>query len=107
MKEKWLNRIAVAIFVLMLGLLAWWLFRPRPTPFVLRARWKVKGFVIGSVAFSLKGDWLAAPVANFAHLAQGYQMPTVKLGVYVSSVKDRSHSKGSHHKPKSLQPPTI
>jgi len=86
MKEKWLNRIAVVGFVIVLGLWVWWLFRPQPMPFVLRARWKVKGFVIGSVAFSPKGDWLAAPVANFAHLAQGYQMPTVKLEVYLCRV---------------------
>jgi WD40 repeat protein len=34
-------------------------------PFVLRARWKVQGFVIGGIAFSPKGDWLAASVWNF------------------------------------------
>jgi WD40 repeat protein len=63
-KEKWLNRIALVVFVLVVGLWVWWLFRPQPMPFVLRARWKVQGFVIGGIAFSPKG-WLAASVWNF------------------------------------------
>jgi len=63
-KEKWLNRIALVGFVLVVGLWVWWLFRPRPMPFVLRARWKVQGFAIGGIAFSPKG-WLAASVWNF------------------------------------------
>ena len=64
MKEKWLNRIAVVIFVVVLGLWVWWLFRPQPMPFTLRARWKVKGNAIGNIAFSPKGDW---PV-SYTHL---------------------------------------
>ncbi|MFA0756524.1 MAG: hypothetical protein YPKNTGVA_002045, partial [Candidatus Fervidibacter sp.] len=64
MKEKWLNRIALVGFVLVVGLWVWWLFRPQPMPFVLRARWKVQGFAIGGIAFSPKG-WLAASVWNF------------------------------------------
>jgi hypothetical protein len=43
MKEKWLNRIALVGFILIMGLWAWWLFRPQPMPFTLRARWKVQG----------------------------------------------------------------
>jgi WD40 repeat protein len=65
MKEKWLNRIALVGFILIMGLWAWWLFRPQPMPFVLRARWKVQGFEIGGIAFSPKGDWLAALVSDF------------------------------------------
>jgi WD40 repeat protein len=65
MKEKWLNRIALVSFILIMGLWAWWLFRPQPMPFVLRARWKVQGFEIGGIAFSPKGDWLAALVSDF------------------------------------------
>jgi hypothetical protein len=65
MKEKWLNRIALIGFVLVMVLWAWWLFRPQPMPFVLRARWKVQGFAIGGIAFSPKGDWLAALVSDF------------------------------------------
>jgi WD40 repeat protein len=65
MKEKWLNRIALVGFVLVMVLWAWWLFRPQHMPFVLRARWKVQGFEIGGIAFSPKGDWLAALVSDF------------------------------------------
>jgi WD40 repeat protein len=76
MKEKWLNRIALVGFVLVVGLWAWWLFRPQPMPFTLRARWKVQGFVIGGIAFSPNGDWLAASVWNSQ---QGQSTLTVQL----------------------------
>jgi WD40 repeat protein len=73
MKEKWLNRIALVGFILIMGLWAWWLFRPRttqPMPFTLRARWKdfavtIKGI---KIAFSPKGNWLAAPVTKKGQL---------------------------------------
>jgi len=76
MKEKWLNRIALVVFVLVVGLWAWWLFRPQPMPFVLRARWKVQGFAIGGIAFSPNGDWLAALVLTSQ---QGQLTLTVQL----------------------------
>ncbi|MCS3917966.1 WD40 repeat domain-containing protein [Fervidibacter sacchari] len=76
MKEKWLNRIAVVGFIVVLGLLVWWLFRPQPMPFTLRARWKVKGNAIGNIAFSPKGDWLAASGMKFA---KGQLTATVNL----------------------------
>jgi hypothetical protein len=44
MKEKWLNRIALVGFILIVVLWAWWLFRPQPMPFTLRARWKVQDY---------------------------------------------------------------
>ncbi len=72
-KEKWLNRIALVVFVLVVGLWAWWLFRPQPMPFTLLARWKVQGFALGDIAFSPKSDWLAASVL------QGQSMLTVQL----------------------------
>ncbi len=75
-KEKWLNRLALVVFVLVLGLWVWWLFRPQPMPFVLRARWKVQGFLTGGVIFSPTGDWLAASVVNSK---QGQLMMTVQL----------------------------
>jgi len=78
MKEKWLNRIALVGFILIMGLWAWWLFRPQPMPFVLRARWKVQGFEIGGIAFSPKGDWLAALVSDFqqgSSTVQLWQVP--------------------------------
>jgi hypothetical protein len=76
MKEKWLNRIAVVGFVIVLGLWVWWLFRPQPMPFVLRARWKVQGIVMSDIAFSPKGDWLAALVSTSQ---QGQPTLTVQL----------------------------
>jgi WD40 repeat protein len=73
MKEKWLNSIALVGFILIVSLWAWWLFRPRntqPMPFTLRARWKdfaitIKGI---KIAFSPKGNWLAAPVLKKGQL---------------------------------------
>lgn len=76
MKEKWLNRIALVGFVLVVGLWVWWLFRPQPMPFTLRARWKVQGFAIGGIAFSPNGDWLAALVLTSQ---QGQPTLTVQL----------------------------
>jgi WD40 repeat protein len=76
MEEKWLNRIAFIGFVLVMVLWAWWLFRPQPMPFVLRARWKVQGIVMRSIAFSPKGDWLAALVLTSQ---QGQLTLTVQL----------------------------
>jgi WD40 repeat protein len=73
MKEKWLNSIALVGFILIVSSWAWWLFRPRttqPMPFTLRARWKdfavtIKGI---KIAFSPKGNWLAAPVTKKGQL---------------------------------------
>jgi WD40 repeat protein len=73
MKEKWLNSIALVGFILIVSSWAWWLFRPRttqPMPFTLRARWKdfavtIKGI---KIAFSPKGNWLAAPVLKKGQL---------------------------------------
>ncbi len=76
MKEKWLNRIAVVVFVAVLGLWVWWLFRPQPMPFALRARWKVQGAEIGGIAFSPNSDWLVASVWNHQ---QGQSTLTVQL----------------------------
>jgi Tol biopolymer transport system component len=76
MKEKWLNRIALVSFILIMGLWAWWLFRPQPMPFTLRARWKVQGIVMSGIAFSPKGDWLAALVSTSQ---QGQPTLTVQL----------------------------
>jgi len=84
MKEKWLNRITVVVFIVVLGLLAWWLFRPQPMPFALKARWKAQGGAIAaSIAFSPKNDWLAAAVENFVGFTQGQKMSTVKLEVHL------------------------
>jgi len=91
MKEKWLNRIALVGFVLVVGLWAWWLFRPQPMPFVLRARWKVQGFVIGGIAFSPKG-WLAASVWNFQQgqsTVQLWQIPKTQTNPKVFSVSQQ------------------
>ena len=91
MKEKWLNRIALVGFVLVVGLWAWWLFRPRPMPFVLRARWKVQGFAIGGIAFSPKG-WLAASVWNFQQgqsTVQLWQIPKTQTNPKVFPVSQQ------------------
>jgi len=79
MKEKWLNRIAVVGSIVVLGLWAWWLFRPQPTQlisFALKARWKVKGITLSDIAFSPKGDWLATSVFDFQ---KGQSVLTVQL----------------------------
>jgi WD40 repeat protein len=76
MKEKWLNRLALVGFVFVVGLWAWWLFRPQPMPFTLRARWKVQDIVTDGIAFSPKGDWLAALVLTSQ---QGQLTLTVQL----------------------------
>ena len=91
MKEKWLNRIALVGFVLVVGLWVWWLFRPRPMPFVLRARWKVQGFAIGGIAFSPKG-WLAASVWNFQQgqsTVQLWQIPKTQTNPKVFPVSQQ------------------
>jgi len=88
MKEKWLNRIALVGFILITGLWVWWLFRPQPMPFVLRARWKVQGFAIDGIAFSPKGDWLAASVWNFQQgqsTVQLWQIPKTQTNPKVFS----------------------
>jgi len=59
-----------------MGLWAWWLFRPQPMPFTLRARWKVKDIVTDGIAFSPNGDWLAALVLTSQ---QGQLTLTVQL----------------------------
>jgi len=76
MKEKWLNRIAVVGFIVVLGLLVWWLFRPQHMPFTLLARWKVQGFVADDIVLSPDGDWLAASVFDFQ---KGQSTLTVQL----------------------------
>ena len=91
MKEKWLNRIALVGFVLVMVLWAWWLFRPQPMPFVLRARWKVQGFAIGGIAFSPNGDWLAALVSDFQQgsTVQLWQVPNPQTNPKVFSVSQQ------------------
>jgi WD40 repeat protein len=96
MKEKWLNRLALVGFVLVVGLWAWWLFRPQPMPFVLRARWKVQGFAIGGIAFSPKG-WLAASVWNFQQgqsTVQLWQIPKTQTNPKVFSVSQQVQPMG-------------
>jgi WD40 repeat protein len=91
MKDKWLNRIALVGFVLVVGLWVWWLFRPQPMPFVLRARWKVQGFAIGGIAFSPKG-WLAASVWNFQQgqsTVQLWQIPKTQTNPKVFPVSQQ------------------
>lgn len=75
-REVWLNRIAIVIAIAIVGLWAWWLFRPRPIPFTLRARWKVKGFLVSNIVFSPKGNLLAAPIFT---PSQGLMALTVNL----------------------------
>jgi len=100
MKDKWLNRIAIVVFVIVLGLWAWWLFRPQPTmPFTLRARWKVQGIVIGGIAFSPKGDWLAASVLKFQKgqptlTVQLWQVPKAQTNPKVLSVSQQVQPMG-------------
>jgi len=92
MKEKWLNRIALVGFILIMGLWAWWLFRPQPMPFVLRARWKVQGFATDGIAFSPKGDWLAASVWNFQQgqsTVQLWQIPKTQTNPKVFPVSQQ------------------
>jgi WD40 repeat protein len=98
-KEKWLNRIALVGFILVVGLWVWWLFRPQPMPFVLRARWKVQGIVIGGIAFSPKGDWLAASVLNFQRgqstlTVQLWQVPQTQTNPKVFSVSQQVQPMG-------------
>jgi len=96
MKEKWLNSIALVGFILIVGLWAWWLFRPQPMPFTLRARWKVQGFAIGGIAFSPKGDWLAASVWNFQQgqsTVQLWQVPKTQTNPKVFSVSQQVQSR--------------
>jgi WD40 repeat protein len=98
MKEKWLNRIALVSFILIMVLWAWWLFRPQPMPFVLRARWKVQGFAIGGIAFSPNGDWLAASVWNFQQgqsTVQLWQIPKTQTNPKVFSVSQQVQPMGT------------
>jgi WD40 repeat protein len=93
-KEKWLNRIALVGFVLVVGLWVWWLFRPQPMPFTLRARWKVQGFAIGGIAFSPNGDWLAALVltsqqGQLTLTVQLWQVPKTQTNPKVFSVSQQ------------------
>ena len=97
MKEKWLNRIALVGFVLVVGLWAWWLFRPQPMPFVLRARWKVQGIVAGGIAFSPNGDWLAALVSDFRQgqsTVQLWQVPKTQTNPKVFFVSQQDQPIG-------------
>jgi WD40 repeat protein len=92
MKEKWLNRIALVGFILIMGLWAWWLFRPQPMPFTLRARWKVQDVVTDGIAFSPNGDWLAASVWNFQQgqsTVQLWQIPKTQTNPKVFSVSQQ------------------
>jgi WD40 repeat protein len=93
-KEKWLNRIALVGFVFVVGLWVWWLFRPQPMPFTLRARWKVQGFAIGGIAFSPNGDWLAALVltsqqGQLTLTVQLWQVPKTQTNPKVFSVSQQ------------------
>jgi WD40 repeat protein len=92
MKEKWLNSIALVGFILIVGLWAWWLFRPQPMPFTLRARWKVQDIVTDGIAFSPKGDWLAASVWNFQQgqsTVQLWQIPKTQTNPKVFPVSQQ------------------
>jgi len=98
-KEKWLNRLALVVFVLVVGLWVWWLFRPQPMPFVLRARGKVQGVVADGIAFSPKGDWLAALVLNFQRgqstlTVQLWQVPQTQTNPKVFSVSQQVQPMG-------------
>jgi WD40 repeat protein len=98
MKEKWLNSIALVGFILIVGLWAWWLFRPQPMPFVLRARWKVQGIVMSGIAFSPNGDWLAALVSTHQQgqptlTVQLWQVPKTQTNPKVFSVSQQVQSR--------------
>jgi hypothetical protein len=63
-------------------------------PFVLRARWKVQGFAIGGIAFSPKGDWLAALVltsqqGQLTLTVQLWQVPKTQTNPKVFSVSQQ------------------
>jgi WD40 repeat protein len=61
-------------------------------PFVLRARWKVQGFETGGIAFSPKGDWLAALVSDFqqgSSTVQLWQIPKTQTNPKVFSVSQQ------------------
>jgi len=99
MKEKWLNRIALVGFVLVVGLWAWWLFRPQPMPFTLRARWKVQDIVTDGIAFSPNGDWLAASVltsqqGQLTLTVQLWQVPKTQTNPKVFSVSQQVQPMG-------------
>jgi WD40 repeat protein len=100
MKEKWLNRLALVGFVLVVGLWAWWLFRPQPMPFTLRARWKVQDIVTDGIAFSPKGDWLAALVltsqqGQLTLTVQLWQIPKTQTNPKVFSVSQQVQPMGT------------
>jgi WD40 repeat protein len=66
-------------------------------PFVLRARWKVQGFAIGGIAFSPKGDWLAASVWNFQQgqsTVQLWQVPNPQNNPKVFPVSQQDQPMG-------------
>ena len=99
MKEKWLNRLALVGFVLVVGLWAWWLFHPQPMPFTLRARWKVQDIVTDGIAFSPNGDWLAASVltsqqGQLTLTVQLWQVPKTQTNPKVFSVSQQVQPMG-------------
>jgi WD40 repeat protein len=99
MKEKWLNRIALVSFILIMVLWAWWLFRPQPMPFTLRARWKVQDIVTDGIAFSPNGDWLAASVltsqqGQLTLTVQLWQIPKTQTNPKVFSVSQQVQPMG-------------
>lgn len=109
-REVWLNYIAVIVAVVVIALWAWWLFRPEPMPFVLRAKWAVRqGIVLGKPAFLPKGNLLAIPVFSFAsggttlsvnfwHVPSGSQ---AKPSILISK---RSHPLGLTPQPIAFSP---
>jgi WD40 repeat protein len=99
MKEKWLNSIALVGFILIVSSWAWWLFRPQPMPFTLRARWKVQGIVRSGIAFSPNGDWLAALVltsqqGQLTLTVQLWQVPKTQTNPKVFSVSQQVQPMG-------------
>jgi dipeptidyl aminopeptidase/acylaminoacyl peptidase len=99
MKEKWLNSIALVGFILIVSSWAWWLFRPQPMPFTLRARWKVQDIVTDGIAFSPNGDWLAASVLTYQQgqltlTVQLWQIPKTQTNPKVFSVSQQVQPMG-------------
>jgi WD40 repeat protein len=99
MKEKWLNSIALVGFILIVSSWAWWLFRPQPMPFTLRARWKVQDIVTDGIAFSPNGDWLAASVltsqqGQLTLTVQLWQIPKTQTNPKVFSVSQQVQPMG-------------
>jgi WD40 repeat protein len=99
MKEKWLNSIALVGFIRIVSSWAWWLFRPQPMPFTLRARWKVQDIVTDGIAFSPNGDWLAASVltsqqGQLTLTVQLWQVPKTQTNPKVFSVSQQVQPMG-------------